>query len=84
MVGFFVIKKFYFMKKIFITGASSGIGLAIAKEYAAHFAQGVVLGLVGRKFDALQQLADTLKSDYNASCAIYALDVRDPIALRYG
>lgn len=70
------------MKKIFITGASSGIGLALAKEYAAHYAHhGVVLGLVGRKFDALQQLAEMLKSEYNATCAIYALDVRDRNAL---
>jgi short-subunit dehydrogenase len=69
------------MKKIFITGASSGIGLALAREYAAQFAQGVVLGLVGRKFDALQRLADTLKSEFNTTCAIYALDVRDSIAL---
>lgn len=70
------------MKKIFITGASSGIGLALAKEYAAHYLHhGVVLGLVGRKFDALQQLADMLKLEYNATCAIYALDVRDSTAL---
>jgi short-subunit dehydrogenase len=70
------------MKKIFITGASSGIGLALANEYAVHYAQqGVVLGLVGRKLDALQQLANRLKSEHDANCAIYALDVRDSIAL---
>ena len=70
------------MKKIFITGASSGLGLALAYEYAAHYThQEIVLGLVGRKFDALQQLANDLKSEYNATCAIYALDVRESAAL---
>lgn len=70
------------MKKIFITGASSGIGLALAREYAEHYAShGVVIGLVGRKFDPLQQLAEMLKSEYNATSAVYALDVRDINAL---
>lgn len=70
------------MKKVFITGASSGIGLAIANAYAAQNQEGgVTLGLVGRKRDALQQLADRLKSDYNATCAIYAVDVRDHTSL---
>lgn len=53
------------MKKIFITGASSGIGLALAREYAAQYSQqNLVLGLVGRKADALQQITAELKSKY--------------------
>ena len=71
------------MKKIFITGASSGIGLALAKEYATQYKQQeITLGLVGRKLNALQQLADELKKDCNATCAIYVVDVRDYDALR--
>jgi len=65
------------MKKILITGASSGLGLALAQAYAAHYAgQGVALGLIGRNLTALQRLADELKSKYDATCAVYALDVR--------
>ncbi|MEE9331596.1 MAG: SDR family oxidoreductase [Methylophilaceae bacterium] len=71
------------MKKIFITGASSGIGLALAKEYATQYKhQEITLGLIGRKLNALQQLADELKRDYNTTCAIYVVDVRDYDALR--
>ncbi len=70
------------MKKILITGASSGIGLALAHKYAIHFArQNVVLGLVGRKLNILKQIAQELESKYNATCVIYALDVRDGAAL---
>lgn len=70
------------MKKIFITGASSGLGLALAHEYATHFAkQGVVLGLVGRKLDVLKQVGQSLEAQQGISCAIYPLDVRDSTAL---
>lgn len=71
------------MKKVFITGASSGIGLALAREYAAHHSdQQITLGLVARNFDALQRLAEELKIQYNATSAIYALDVRDCTAVQ--
>lgn len=71
------------MKKVFITGASSGIGQALAREYAAHYTnKHITLGLVGRKYDALQKLADELKTQHGATCAIYALDVRDSAALQ--
>lgn len=71
------------MKKIFITGASSGIGLALAKEYAASYkSEELVLGLVGRKLSALQQLAGELTAKHSATCAIYSLDVRDSAALQ--
>ena len=36
--------------KVFITGASSGIGLALAAEYARR---GAILGLVARRGEAL-------------------------------
>ncbi len=60
--------------KVFITGASSGIGEAFAKHYAA---QGATLGLVARRGELLQQLASSL----NTPVATYTLDVRDADAL---
>ncbi|WP_144637904.1 SDR family oxidoreductase [Bordetella genomosp. 13] len=61
-------------QNIFITGASSGLGLALARRYAAG---GATLGLVGRRADALQALADSLPGTHHC----YALDVRDRAAL---
>ena len=63
------------MTKIFITGASSGIGESMARFYAQR---GVQLGLVARRADFLQRLADEL----TPRPAVYALDVRDANALR--
>lgn len=60
--------------RVFITGASSGIGQAFVRYYAA---QGAVLGLVARREERLRELAASLDAD----CAIYALDVRDATAL---
>jgi len=55
---------------VFITGASSGIGQALARQYAQ---QGHVLGLVARRGDRLQQLARELPTLVH----IYEIDVRD-------
>jgi short-subunit dehydrogenase len=64
------------MLKIFITGASSGIGESMARLYAS---QGVQLGLVARRVDFLARLADELQP----RPAVYALDVRDAVALNH-
>ncbi|MGN6662318.1 MAG: SDR family NAD(P)-dependent oxidoreductase, partial [Achromobacter mucicolens] len=45
------------MVNVFITGASSGLGRALAQQYAAS---GATLGLLGRREDALQELAGSL------------------------
>ena len=63
------------MRKIFITGASSGIGESMARFYAS---QGVPLGLVARRADFLHRLADELEP----RPAVYPLDVRDAAALK--
>lgn len=62
--------------RVFVTGASSGIGAALAREYAAR---GAVLGLLGRRGDALHALAASLPAA--APHHIYTVDVTDHAAL---
>ena len=62
--------------KVFVTGASSGIGEALARRYAQSGAQ---LGLFARRAGALKAVADSLRP---ASAAVYVGDVRDENALR--
>ncbi len=63
-------------QRVFITGASSGIGAALAREYAAR---GAVLGLLGRRRDALDQLRQSLP--HSSRHQVYAVDVLDRAAL---
>ncbi|MGJ7915606.1 SDR family oxidoreductase [Massilia sp. LXY-6] len=63
-------------QRVFITGASSGIGAALAREYAAR---GAVLGLLARRRDALDALVATLP--HPERHRVYALDVTDHAAL---
>lgn len=61
-------------QRIFITGASSGIGAALALRYAAS---GATLGLVARRKDRLERLSTA----FATPCEIYPVDVRDAPAL---
>ena len=61
-------------QRVFITGASSGIGAALAREYAAR---GAVLGLLGRRRDALDALAASLPRTGDVPHLVYEADVRD-------
>jgi len=63
------------LERVFITGASSGIGAALALYFARRGAQ---LGLVGRRRDALEALVAQLPGE---SHRVYVLDVRDRPAL---
>ena len=58
---------------VFITGASSGLGAALARHYGEH---GARLGLLGRRIDALQASAQ----GFDARC--YVADVRDLAAMQ--
>lgn len=59
---------------VFITGASSGLGQALAARYAAT---GQTLGLLGRNEERLSALARRLPGDHH----VYAVDVRDRTSL---
>ncbi len=65
-------------KKVFITGASSGIGCALAGHYAK---QGAVLGLVARRGETLKTLAKSLIEQGAQDVSCYPLDVRETVAL---
>jgi len=60
--------------KVFLTGASSGIGEALARYYAG---EGATLGLFARREDRLRELQRSLP----VPSGIYAGDVRDLAAL---
>jgi len=60
--------------KVFITGASSGIGAALAAHYAGRGAQ---LGLVARRAEALAEVARGLPGNP----AVYLADVADAPAM---
>ena len=61
--------------KVFLTGASSGIGEALARHYAAG---GATLGLVARRGELLEGLRGSIASP----CEAYPADVRDAAAMK--
>jgi short-subunit dehydrogenase len=68
--------------KVFITGASSGIGQALAFEYAQRYqTEKTFIGLAARRSEHLQKLQQALQKQPNVRCIVYALDVRDHTAL---
>ena len=58
--------------KVFITGASSGIGSALAEEYAK---QGAIIGLAARRQDKLEQIKSSCESLGAEDVKTYNLDV---------
>ena len=61
--------------RVFLTGASSGIGEALARHYAAS---GATLGLAARRHERLSELVATLPGEHDG----YPLDVADATALQ--
>ncbi|OFA02030.1 SDR family oxidoreductase [Duganella sp. HH101] len=63
-------------ERVFITGASSGLGAALAAQYAA---QGATLGLLARRSEMLDRLIASLPNPERHRA--YAVDVRDHAAI---
>lgn len=61
-------------KIAFITGASSGIGEAVAKVFAEN---GANLVLLARREERLRRLSDEIASKFGAKCYLIAADVRN-------
>ena len=60
-------------KKILITGASSGIGRALAYELAGR---GYALALTARRLETLEEIRDDLKTKHpSATVVVHPLDV---------
>lgn len=63
-------------KIVLITGASAGIGKAVAEQFAA---QGANLILTARRVERLTQLAEQLHKDHGVAILTLACDVQDRI-----
>ena len=65
-------------KKVLITGASQGIGKALAESFAR---EGSVLTIVARSGDRLDAIANDLRSRFGVTVRVIALDMTTPGAV---
>ncbi|MGE3143843.1 MAG: SDR family NAD(P)-dependent oxidoreductase [Hyphomonadaceae bacterium] len=63
---------------ILVTGASRGIGRAVARACASEGCQVIALGRAQR---ALEQLDDEIRADGKGACTIVPLDIKDGAAI---
>lgn len=63
---------------VLITGASSGIGRELARCFAQDGRQGLGLVLVGRRAEALEQMAVELNAAYGTPCEVIPADLSNP------
>ncbi|MGY3878804.1 SDR family NAD(P)-dependent oxidoreductase [Aeromonas enteropelogenes] len=66
-------------KRVLITGAGRGIGLAIARQFAA---QGAELWLNGRDEEAITRMVEALGVEFGVPCIPLCFDVADPQAVK--
>ena len=66
-------------KRVVITGAGRGIGLAIARQFAA---QGAELWLNGRDEQAITRMTEALCVEFGVPCMSLCFDVADPQAVK--
>jgi NAD(P)-dependent dehydrogenase (short-subunit alcohol dehydrogenase family) len=62
-------------KTVMITGGSKGIGAACARSFAA---EGCALKLIARNPDALEALAQSIRTSHGVRVETHALDLRNP------
>lgn len=64
-------------KRVLITGASTGIGRAMAEEFAKKGAN-LLLSALPAEEDILKELTEKLKTTYNIDTWAFAVDLSDP------
>lgn len=65
-------------RHVFITGGSSGIGLALAHLAAS---EGARVSILARNVDRLQEARDSIRLSTGNDVAVFPADVRDPDAV---
>lgn len=71
--------QFFDSKKVLITGASSGIGLAFSHLLASY---GAELIITARRTNRLEKVAKELKAEYNTTVWVISCDLSDPAGPR--